>query len=151
MWSFEHVVDYAATLHYFVFTHQAQGSSPVSSLLLISKYNELQTMKWFFAVVVIRAVGCDCYFQQHCLIFPFPCYNSYWLLVCQRCAAYAQSHNNGESGPASHSHLVSFSASGLATHVKQRPTFNTIEAPHRYNVQGSDTTMITRAASLPGQ
>ena len=30
-------------------------------------------------------------------------------------------------------------------------TRNTIKDPHRYVVQGSDTTMMTRAASLPGQ
>ena len=29
--------------------------------------------------------------------------------------------------------------------------YNTIKAPHWYNVQGSDTTMMTKAASLPGQ
>ena len=133
----------------FTTNHQAQGSSPVSSLLLISNYNELQTMKWFFAVVVIRRLRL--LLPTTLSIFQFPCYYSYWLLVCQRRAANAQSHNNGDSGPASHSRLVFFSASGLATHVKQRPTYNTIEAPHRYNVQGSDTTMITRAASLPGQ
>ena len=28
---------------------------------------------------------------------------------------------------------------------------NTIKAPHRYVVEGSDTTMMTRAASLFGQ
>ena len=28
---------------------------------------------------------------------------------------------------------------------------NTIKGPHRYAVQESDTTMMTRAASLPGQ
>ena len=28
---------------------------------------------------------------------------------------------------------------------------NTIKDPHRYAVQGSDTTVITKAASLPGQ
>ena len=29
--------------------------------------------------------------------------------------------------------------------------YNIIKDPHRYVVQGSDTTMMTRAASLPGQ
>ena len=29
--------------------------------------------------------------------------------------------------------------------------YNTIKDPHWYAVQGSDTTMMTRAASLPGQ
>ena len=29
--------------------------------------------------------------------------------------------------------------------------YNTIKDPHRYNVQGSDTTMMTKAASLIGQ
>ena len=28
---------------------------------------------------------------------------------------------------------------------------NAIKVPHRYNVQVSDTTMMTKAASLPGQ
>ena len=30
-------------------------------------------------------------------------------------------------------------------------SYNTIKDPHRYAVQGSDTTMMTRAASLFGQ
>ena len=29
--------------------------------------------------------------------------------------------------------------------------YNSIKVPHRYDVQVSDTTMMTRAASLPGQ
>ena len=32
-----------------------------------------------------------------------------------------------------------------------RVFYNTIKVPHRYDVQGSDTTVMTRAASLPGQ
>ena len=32
-----------------------------------------------------------------------------------------------------------------------RLTYNTIKVPHRYGVQGSDTTMLPIAASLPGQ
>ena len=32
-----------------------------------------------------------------------------------------------------------------------RVFYNTIKVLHRYDVQGSDTTMMTRAASLPGQ
>ena len=28
---------------------------------------------------------------------------------------------------------------------------NAMKAPHRYAVQGSDTTMLPKAASLPGQ
>ena len=31
------------------------------------------------------------------------------------------------------------------------PSHNTIKDPHWYDVQGSDTTMLPRAASLPGQ
>ena len=32
-----------------------------------------------------------------------------------------------------------------------RVFYNSIKVPHRYDVQKSDTTMMTRAASLPGQ
>ena len=34
---------------------------------------------------------------------------------------------------------------------RKRDIHNAIKAPHRYDVQGSDTTMMTRATSLPGQ
>ena len=39
----------------------------------------------------------------------------------------------------------------LATIVRKRHPYNAINAQHRYVVQGSDTTMITIAASLFGQ
>jgi hypothetical protein len=34
---------------------------------------------------------------------------------------------------------------------RQNAIYNTIKDPHWYVVQGSDTTMMPRAASLPGQ
>ena len=48
--------------------------------------------------------------------------------------------------------MYDFFMYGLRMHLKVLPfIYNTIKDPHWYAVQGSDTTMMTRAASLPGQ